>query len=329
MTLRVEANATLLGSRNTSDSPVVYTKRAEGMRDAHAGLINGARCLMKKNESGTWDDCAQWGKLSDVVIEGGGTLDADGNHWLSGGDDRPMMLDLLWIDGLTIRGLKVRRPGYWTIHPSFCNNVRVTGTDVYTRGVNTDGIDPDSSWNVYIADNVLDTGDDCIAVKSGRDWDGLHANISTRNVLIEHNEFRQGHGVSIGSEVAGWVMGITVKDSHLNGTDVGVRIKTCPGRGAVQGVVYENLWGEVNTAVSLRLDYCNDAVTNETTKPEMMGIFLRNISLHTRRSFFECHGLINSWLTDVSFDNVNVTGALGSDCNCCTARSWQSHPIPC
>eukprot|EP00756_Hemistasia_phaeocysticola_P019048 Hpha_TRINITY_DN15635_c1_g1::TRINITY_DN15635_c1_g1_i1::g.101864::m.101864 len=341
MTLRIDGNATLLGSTNRSDAPIVYTKRAEGMRDAHAGLINGARCLRRQSDTSdadgadhtsntvSWDECAKWGKLRDVVIEGGGTIDANANMWLSGGDERPMMLDLLWIDGLTVRDLKVRQPGYWTIHPAFCNNVRVTGMDVFTRGPNTDGLDPDSSWNVYIANNLFDTGDDCVAVKSGRDWDGLQANMSTRNVLIEKNEFREGHGVSIGSETAGWVVGVTVRDSHLNGTNVGVRIKTCAGRGAVQGVVYENMWGDVKTAVSIVLDYCNDKVTNETMRPEISGIFLKNISLQSSSSFLECHGRDDSKLDDVSFDSVNITGRLDSDCSYCSIKSYKSHPTAC
>merc|ERR1712023_519010 len=120
-----------------------------------------------------------------------------------------MLLDLMWIDGLTIRDLHVTRPGFWTIHPTFCNNVRVQNLNVKTRGANTDGIDPDSTWNMYIAN------------KSGRDWSGLMVNISTQNVLIESNTFKEGHGVSIGSETSGWVRNITVRNSSLLGTDRG------------------------------------------------------------------------------------------------------------
>lgn len=73
-----------------------------------------------------------------VVIEGGGTIDGDGDHWYTdkttNNNERPMMLDLLWIDGLTVRDMKIRRPGYWTIHPCFSNNVRVTGNDILTTG---------------------------------------------------------------------------------------------------------------------------------------------------------------------------------------------------
>ena len=51
---------------------------------------------------------------------------------------RPMMLDLMWVDGLTIRDMKIRRPGYWTVHPTFANNVRVTDNSIITEGSNTD-----------------------------------------------------------------------------------------------------------------------------------------------------------------------------------------------
>ncbi len=66
------------------------------------------------------------------------------------------------VTGLTVRDMKIRRPGYWTVHPTFSNNVRVTGNSIITTGSNTDGCDPDSTWNVYIAENTFSTGDDCI-----------------------------------------------------------------------------------------------------------------------------------------------------------------------
>ena len=68
----------------------------------------------------------------------------------------------MWVDGLTISGMKIRRPGYWTVHPCFSNNIRVEDNSIITYGSNTDGCDPDSSWNVYIANNTFSTGDDCI-----------------------------------------------------------------------------------------------------------------------------------------------------------------------
>lgn len=80
-------------------------------------------------------------------------------------------------------------------------------------GANTDGCDPDSTWNVYIFNNTFSTGDDCIAIKAGRDWSGRMVNISTVNVLAENNFYLKGHGVSIGSETSGWVRNVTIRNS--------------------------------------------------------------------------------------------------------------------
>ena len=54
---------------------------------------------------------------------------------------------------------------FWTIHPTFSNNVAIIGNDVWTNGHGTDGLDVDSCWNVHIANNSFYTRDDCIALK--------------------------------------------------------------------------------------------------------------------------------------------------------------------
>ena len=136
------------------------------MTEAYAGLLNGARCAKLKDPLVGWDDCAAWATLENVCVEGGGAVDGDGAFWfdLEASRERSMLLDLLWIRGLTVRDLHITRPGFWTIHPTFCDDVRVTGNTVITAaaegyaGRNTDGCDPDSSWNVYVADNVFETG---------------------------------------------------------------------------------------------------------------------------------------------------------------------------
>ena len=177
---------------NITDAPNVYTRRESVMRWAHAGLLNAGRCVKMKDPLVGWDDCAEWSTLENVAVEGGGLLDANARGWFEAlgeefnaepvdgfaNDDgrdsnaRPMMLDLLWVRGLTIRDVKIRRPGYWTVHPTFCDDVVVSNNSIVTTGANTDGLDPDSCWNVYVAENSFSTGDDCIAIKAGRDWSG-------------------------------------------------------------------------------------------------------------------------------------------------------------
>eukprot|EP00040_Diaphanoeca_grandis_P005346 m.32462 g.32462 ORF g.32462 m.32462 type:complete len:462 (+) comp16649_c0_seq1:163-1548(+) len=340
LTLRVEKGSAIVGTAtgttdtptSTGDAPIVYTRRGCIMTDAHAGFINGGVCLKKKDPLVGWDDCSEWSKLENVVIEGGGTLDANGSDWYevwgkhSNNDDnqRPMMLDLLWIDGLTIRDMNIRRPGFWTVHPTFSNNVRVTNNSIITTGSNTDGCDPDSSWNVYIAGNNFSTGDDCIAIKSGRDWSGRMVNISTQNVLAEQNYFLKGHGVSIGSETSGWVRNVTIRDSVLDGTNLAVRLKTCRGRGGgIENILYENLTGKVISAIQLTLNYEQIAPTNVSATPTIRNITIRNIDVETEKSNLLCDGLPDSMISGIVFDNVTVTGkdASKSTCEYCSIKA--------
>lgn len=338
LTLRVEAGAALVstatGSGHTrasqADAPIVYTRRGDTMVWAHAGFLNGARCTKLKSPRVGWDDCAEWGTLSNVVIEGGGLLDADGDAWWSDdimksvGNARPMMLDLLWVDGLTIRDMQIRRPGYWTVHPTFSNNVRVTGNSIVTTGHNTDGCDPDSSWNVYIEGNTFSTGDDCIAIKAGKDWSGRKVNISTQNVLVERNVFQRGHGVSIGSETSGWVRNITIRDSVLDGTNLAVRIKSMRGRGGgVEDVLYENLRGSTVSGIQLTLNYKQGTPpTNLTATPTFRRITVRNVTLRVDKSALDCEGLDDSRIKGVVFEGVTMTGkgAKSQECEKCEIR---------
>lgn len=335
LTLRVEAGAALVSTAtgsgraraSTEDAPIVYTRRGDTMVWAHAGFLNGALCTKLKSPLVGWDDCAEWSVLSNVVIEGGGMLDADGDAWWSDesmksvGNARPMMLDLLWIDGLTIRDMQIRRPGYWTVHPTFSNNVRITGNSIITKGHNTDGCDPDSSWNVYIEGNTFSTGDDCIAIKAGKDWSGRKVNISTQNVLVERNIFKLGHGVSIGSETSGWVRNITIRDSVLDGTNLAVRIKSMRGRGGgVEDVLYENLSGSTVSGIQLTLKYKKGTPpTNVTATPTFRRITVRNVTIRVDESALDCEGLDDSNIEGVVFEGVTMTGkgAKSQECNKC------------
>jgi polygalacturonase len=90
---------------------------------------------------------------------------------------------------------------------------------------NTDGIDPGSSRNVTITHCFINTGDDDVAVKSGKAG-------RASNVSVLHNHFYAGHGMSIGSGTDGGVDHMLVDDLTIDGADNGIRIKSDRSRGA-------------------------------------------------------------------------------------------------
>ena len=250
----VAPGAALRGSATLKDNatwPWTYKRIAGFMAFGHASLLNGGICKQMKPACPTGckgqnlgDQCAEWTKLQDVTLSGGGTIDGDGTSWLQPPyvDIRPVLMHLAWIDGLVIEDLLITRPPFWTIHPVFCNNVTIRNCSVQTVGIgNGDGCDLDSTSNVLIEDCLFNTGDDCIALKSGMDADGRAVGIPTVNVTVRNTRFLQGHGCSIGSDMSGGVANAVFEDLIFKGTHSGVRIKDQRGRGGyVKNITYRN-----------------------------------------------------------------------------------------
>src|SRR5690606_26578745 len=140
------------------------------------------------------------------------------------------------------------------INPVRCQSVTVKGVTCDSLGPNSDGCDPESCKNVVIEDCYFDTGDDCIAIKSGRNNDGRRLNTPAENILITGCKMRSGHGgVVIGSEISGGARNIFVENCEMSSPDLerGIRIKT----NSMRGGVIENFYirniqiGEVKNAL--------------------------------------------------------------------------------
>ena len=102
---------------------------------------------------------------------------------------RPNFIQPYRCKNVLIEGVTIKRSPMWEVHPVLCENVTVRGLTIDTHGPNNDGCDPESSKNVLIEDCVFDTGDDCIAIKSGRNNDGRRVGVASENrdvpVLID------------------------------------------------------------------------------------------------------------------------------------------------
>jgi polygalacturonase len=129
----------------------------------------------------------------------------------------------------------------WTLHLLLSEHVTLKGVKVKNpwHGQNTDGIDIDSTRNVLIEGCVIDTGDDAVCLKSGRDEEGRRRGVPTENVLVRDCTVYHGHGgFVVGSEMSGGVRNVFISDSTFVGTDTGLRFKTTRGRGGVVEQVY-------------------------------------------------------------------------------------------
>jgi len=282
----------------------------------HSSLLNGGICKnLTYDSNAIGDQCKDnWKKLKNVKIFGYGIIDGNGfsgwyNKELSLYSIRPCLLNLMWIDGLTIFNITATNSPFWTIHPLFSNNILIDNITVNTdpNSPNTDGIDPDSCSNVIVRNSYVSTGDDCIAIKSGKDADGRAVGIASNNITIIDMMFGYGHGISIGSEMSGNVTNILFANFAMDKTGKGPRIKSQAGRGGmVSDVLYTNItMKNVETGISVS-EYYHKDVTG--VAPIFKNIAMINVSgsVTGTAGEFECLEAMPCY--NITLDNVEFTG---------------------
>ncbi len=173
---------------------------------------------------------------------------------------RPSFVEPYRCTGVLIEGVTITNAPFWVIHPVLCRNVTVRNVTVVSSGPNNDGCDPESSSDVLVEDSLFDTGDDCIALKSGRNADGRRIGVAVERVVVRRCRMRKGHGgVTIGSEVSGGARDVYVERCEMSSPDLerGLRVKTNARRGGVVENVFvrDVTIGQVGNAVDVDMLY--------------------------------------------------------------------------
>lgn len=210
--------------------------------------------------------------VEDLAITGEGVLDGQGQAWWTEarafkdaararGDaneeiGRPRLLIIDKAKRVLVSGVTLTNSPQFHFIPSRCEDVTVRGVTVRSpdHAPNTDGIDPSASKRVLISGCTIDTGDDNIAIKSGKPDHG-----PVEDMLVEHCTFVHGHGMSIGSETYGGVRNLTVRHCTFDGTEAGIRMKSARGRGGVaENLTYHDLtMRNVEVAIQITSYYPN------------------------------------------------------------------------
>jgi polygalacturonase len=149
---------------------------------------------------------------------------------------RPNLFQPYNCKNVRIADVRMLNSPMWFMNPVLCENVIVENVTILSHGPNNDGCDPESCKNVLIRGCFFDTGDDCIAIKSGRDEDGRGIGRPAENHIIEDCEMRDGHGgVVIGSEIAGGAKNIYAINCTMNSPNLDrvLRLKTSSSRGGI------------------------------------------------------------------------------------------------
>ncbi len=196
-------------------------------------------------------------------------------------------------------------------------NVRILAPQ---HSPNTDAVDPFSSSNVSIEHLYADVGDENIAIKSGA-IDSPGGDEPARDITISDCTFKHGHGLSIGSEIAGGAHNIVAQRIHFEGTDNGIRVKANRDRGNdVSDLVFRDIdMKDVRNPIVISEYYPRILPAAGEVKPEPVtrltphfhDIVIENVTATGAEMAGAIVGLPESPVSDVVLRNVTLSGKTG------------------
>jgi len=334
--LYISKNATILFSTNPEDylpvvitrfegvecmnySPFIYSYEQENIAITGSGTLDGQAGTdnwwswkgrnefgWKTGEPNGLDDTQALYRMGEDNIPLKERIFGSG-HELRTNFIQPYKCKNVLIDSVTIK-----RSPMWVIHPVLCENVTIQNVTVSSHGPNNDGCNPESCKNVLIKNSFFSTGDDCIAIKSGRNAEGRRINVPSENIIVQNCTMKDGHGgVVIGSEMSGNVYNIFIEDCYMDSPNLerALRIKT----NSLRGGIVENIYmrnctiGEVSDAI-LRVNFMYSEGDVGKYTPRVRNIYLKNIQSKKSRYAFYLDGYKRSPITNIQVENCNFDG---------------------
>ncbi|HLK47372.1 MAG TPA: glycoside hydrolase family 28 protein [Bryobacteraceae bacterium] len=230
---------------------------------------------------------------------------------------RPNFIEPVRGRNILIDGVTIINSPMFEIHPVLCTNVTVRNVKIASHGPNNDGCDPDSCRDVLIENTVFDTGDDCIAIKSGRNRDGRRVAVPSENIVIRNCTMKDGHGaLTIGSEMSGGVRNVFAENCHLDSPnlDQALRFKTNAMRGGtIENVYFRNLKiGQIAHAV-LQIDFNYEEGRNGPEHPVVRNIDIRDVACGKVERALDIRGFPDAKIRNVRLERCTVQSAAKSN----------------
>ncbi len=281
-------------------SPCIYAFKAKDIAITGKGTIDGGG-----NRSTWWPWCgaAKYGWKEGIVSQKSGArqrlmkngedgepmLDSKGRRstlrtFRATDGLRPQLIGFNQCERVLIEDVTLLRSPFWVVHPLKCQDVTMRRVHINNDGPNGDGCDPESCDRVLIEDCFFNTGDDCIAIKSGRNRDGRQRNMPSQNIIIRRCTMKNGHGgVVIGSEISGGCKNVFAHDCVMDSSQLErvLRIKTnsCRG-GVIEDIFVKDIQvGQCGESVlKINLDYEHNEVCCRGYYPTVKKVLMENVT---------------------------------------------------
>jgi polygalacturonase len=311
ITLQLDKGATLLGSPDHAD----YPPKIEFRLPALQSLVSATNA-------------------ENVAIAGEGTIDGNGESWwqmarhvhdagvMGNPHPRPRLIVFDHCKHVRVEGVTIQNSPFWQLVPYDSDDVLVRNVRVLApqHAPNTDAVDPFSSSNVRIDHLYADVGDDDIAIKSGA-INSPGGDEPAHNITITDCTFLHGHGLSIGSEIAGGAQRIVAERIHFDGTDNGIRVKANRDRGNdVSDLVFRDIdMKDVRNPIIISEYYPHILPPSGEVKPAPVtrltphfhNIVLENLTATGGAMAGAIVGLPESPVSDIVLKNVTLSAKTG------------------
>lgn len=228
---------------------------------------------------------------------------------------RPQLVSFNKCEGILLEDVTLLRSPFWVIHPLHSTDITVRRVKMINDGPNGDGCDPECCDRVLIEDCYFNTGDDCIAIKSGRNRDGRERNMPSKNIIIRNCEMKNGHGgVVIGSEISGGCQNVFAHDCVMDSPELErvLRIKTnsCRG-GIIENINMRNVKVGVckESVLKINLDYEPKEICCRGYYPTVRNVYMENVTSESSQYGVQIIGLDeDTYVYDITVKDCKFNG---------------------
>ena len=314
-------------------SPLIYAYKQENIAITGKGVLDGQASqenwwTWRGREQFGWKegmpsghDPAGFPRLFEMSEKG---VPVEQRIFGEGAYLRPSFIQPYQCKNILIEDVTLINTPMWMLHPVLSENLTIRGVKLYSKGApNGDGCDPECCRDVLIEDCVFNTGDDCIAIKSGRNRQGYEAGIPTENVIIRRCTMKDGHGgVTLGSELSGGIRNVFAYDCDMSSPNLAraIRLKSNRYRGGVvENIFFRDIRvGEVSrTAIHINQNYSekSDVIFGPEKLTVFRNIFVERLSCTKSEYALQIIGMEelpveNVQIINCRFENVEKENVL-------------------
>jgi len=306
MTLDIAEGGKLKGSTDIQDYYPLLLNRFEGWEmKTLASLLNAG--TMDRNGKYDVVNLSIQGK---GTIYGGGSVLGEAMIKALGLRGRGRLICIMNGQNINIQGLNIENSPCWTIHYIYCNQVTLHDLNIISTARNGDGIDPDSSTDSEIFNCTFSTGDDCIAIKSGKNPEGYTIGKPTHNIRITDCNFMKGHSLAIGSEMSGGVSDIFIQDCKIGSLLNGLQIKATKDRGGYVKHIIVRDCELLKITLYTALNYNNDGEPVPVL-PQFSDMEFSNLNLsaaNPNQTILDINGFADEkhYTRNITFENLSL-----------------------